>query len=190
MGIPPYLDPQQYLIFVAMQKLILLTSALFFTVPTWGQRTLERVIEKWVSEDVPLATVKEVTENPSYLLLDAREREEYQVSHLPDSHYIGYREFDEGEFTRAFPDKNATYVVYCSVGVRSGKIGERLQELGYTDVRNLRGGIFKWMEEGQPLLDPEGKTTLRIHAYNRYWGMLLNSGEKVYGPVNEESDEG
>ncbi len=182
MAIPVFLDPSHYPIFAGMQKTILLTSAMFLSLTAWGQRTLEKVVEKWVSEDVPLATVEEVTENPSYFLLDAREKEEYQVSHLPNSYFIGYKHFDAAEFTEAFPDKSAPYVVYCSVGVRSGKIGEKLIDLGYTDVRNLRGGIFQWVEEGQPLHDADGNPTRKVHAYNRFWGMLLNSGEKVYGP--------
>ncbi len=184
------MDPSQCPIFVRMQKMFLLASALLLTATAWGQRTLEKVIEKWISEDVPLVSVNEVLVNPSYLLLDAREKEEYQVSHLPDSHFIGYKNFDEGEFTETFPDKDATYVVYCSVGVRSGKIGEKLMALGYTDVRNLQGGIFQWVEEGQAVVDPNGKPTLKVHAYNRFWGMLLNKGEKVYSPEKEDEDEG
>lgn len=172
-----------------MQKVILFSSALFFATFAMGQRTLEKVIEKLSGDDIPLVEVKEITANESYLRLDAREREEFEVSHLPKAHFIGYDEFDAREFQVHFPDKDATYVVYCSVGIRSGKIGERLLALGYSDVRNLAGGIFKWVEEGNEVLDKDEKVTRKVHAYNRFWGMLLNKGEKVYGPLNDDEDD-
>ncbi len=90
------------------------------------------------------------------------------------------------EFKENFPNKNATYVVYCSVGVRSEKIGKKLMDLGYTDVKNLSGGMFKWINEGYDVVDSAGRTTQKVHAYNRFWGLLLDKGMKVYGPEKQE----
>jgi len=182
------MDHPQNAIFVSMQKMILISGALLMTTTALGQRTLDKLISKLSNKDVPLATVTEVKVNNSYLRLDAREKEEFEVSHLPDAHFIGYKNFDADQFTSRFPDKDATYVVYCSVGVRSGKIGEKLQDLGYSNVKNLSGGIFKWVEEGCPIVDAEEKETYKVHAYNRFWGLLLNKGEKVYGPENQDGD--
>lgn len=156
------------------------------TLPVFGQRTLEKIMEKLADKDVPLATVTETSVNPSYNRLDAREREEFEVSHLKDAHFIGYTNFDTSEFSETFPDKHATYVVYCSVGVRSEKIGKKLIDMGYTDVKNLSGGIFKWVNEGYDIVDMNGQKTQKVHAYNRFWGLLLNKGSKVYGPVKQE----
>ena len=39
-------------------------------------------------------------------------------------------------------------IVYCSIGVRSEDIGEKLKELGYTKILNLYGGIFDWKNKG------------------------------------------
>ena len=45
-----------------------------------------------------------------------------------------------------------TVVLYCASGGRSALAGQTLQEMGYTDVRNL--GAFKdWAEAGQKV-DP------------------------------------
>ncbi|MEY8020791.1 rhodanese-like domain-containing protein [Muriicola sp. SD30] len=151
---------------------------------------MEKIIEKLASKDIPLASVTEVAVNPSYTRLDAREKEEFEVSHLPNAHYIGYKNFDAGKFNSLFPDRDATYVVYCSVGIRSGKIAEELQKMGYKDVKNMSGGIFKWIEEDHPVLDADEKLTRKVHAYNRLWGLLLSKGEKVYEPENDHSDEG
>ena len=172
-----------------MSKMILFSSAVLLSASALGQHTLDKVIEKLSGEEVPLITVNEVAEHPSYIRLDTREWEEYEVSHLPHAHFVGYEDFDTGVFESLFPDKQATFVLYCSVGIRSGKIGEKLQKLGYTDVRNLSGGIFKWVEEGKEVLDRNEKPTQKVHAYNRLWGMLLNKGEKVYGPEKQDQDE-
>ncbi len=63
--------------------------------PVFGQRTLEKIMEKLAYKDVPLASVTEIAVNPSYLRLDTREPEEFEVSHLPDAHFIGYKDFND-----------------------------------------------------------------------------------------------
>lgn len=184
------MGPSQYTIFVFMLKGILFTGVILMSTTSFSQRTMEKIIEKLASKDIPLASVTEVAVNPSYTRLDAREMEEFEVSHLPNAHYIGYKNFNAGKFKSLFPDKDATYVVYCSVGIRSGKIAEELQKIGYKDVKNMSGGIFKWIEEDHPVLDADEKLTRKVHAYNRIWGLLLSKGEKVYEPENDHSDEG
>ena len=164
----------------------ILCGMLLMTFPIFGQRTLEKIMEKLADKDVPLATVTETAVNPSYYRLDTREREEFEVSHLKDAHYVGYNDFDASDFTEQFPDKDATYLVYCSVGVRSEKIGKKLLALGYNDVKNLSGGMFKWVNEGHDVVDSAGQATLKVHAYNRFWGLLLNRGVKVYGPEKQK----
>lgn len=116
----------------------------------------------------------------SILYLDTREREEYEVSHLKNAMWVGYKEFDATRFTRAMPDKAQPIIVYCSVGVRSENIGEQLKALGYTKVLNLYGGIFKWKNMDRHVYNTLGNPTDSIHAFNKHWGKLLEKGIKVY----------
>lgn len=111
------------------------------------------------------------------LLLDTRSKSEYQVSHLPGARYIGYADFDLSEL-KDVPSDTAL-VVYCAVGYRSEKIGEQLQAAGYTNVQNLHGGLFAWVNEGLPVYDSLGQTE-KVHAYTRIWGIWLHDGDKVY----------
>ncbi|NNJ89273.1 MAG: rhodanese-like domain-containing protein [Eudoraea sp.] len=180
------MNRRQCSIFVCMLKGGIFYGMLLMALPVFGQRTLEKIMEKLAYKDVPLATVTEAAVNPSYYRLDTREPEEFEVSHLKDAHLIGYSDFNTSEFAENFPDKDATYLVYCSVGVRSEKIGKKLMAMGYTDVKNLSGGMFKWVNEGYDIVDQNGRETQKIHAYNRFWGLLLNRGEKVYGPEKQE----
>lgn len=113
-----------------------------------------------------------------YVLLDVRTPEEYETSHLKGARFVNYNTFQVDAL--ADIPKNAQVILYCSVGTRSSKVGVELQEAGYTNVLNLRGGIFNWMNNGFQVFDANGLTN-RIHAYSRFWGFWLTEGVKVYG---------
>jgi hypothetical protein len=90
---------------------------------------------------------------------------------------VGYDDFDISRIQDV--PKESRIVVYCAVGYRSERIGEKLIKEGYTDVRNLYGGIFGCTNVGFPLFDEKGQTD-RIHAYSRFWGIWIKKGTKVY----------
>ena len=98
------------------------------------------------------------------VLLDVRTAAEFDVSRL-----AGATRVEPDAATVALP-KNTPIVTYCSVGYRSAKFAQRLQEAGFTDVRNLEGSIFQWANEGRAI-EPAGK----VHPYNKKWGSLLNA---------------
>ncbi len=116
--------------------------------------------------------------SPPVLLLDARQPEEYAVSHLP-----GAVRVDPG--ATSFPDLDSVsperpIVVYCSVGYRSAEMTKRLREKGYA-ASNLRGSIFRWANEGRPVV--RGDSTVRdVHPYDDTWGDLLNPDLRAYTP--------
>ncbi|GAB3811017.1 hypothetical protein GCM10028895_00780 [Pontibacter rugosus] len=111
------------------------------------------------------------------LLLDTRQPAEYKVSHLQGARFANFDTFTV-EQVKDVP-KHQPIVVYCSVGYRSEKIGEKLKQAGYTNVQNLYGGIFEWVNRGNPVYNTEGKTG-KVHAYSKTWGVWLLKGEKVY----------
>ncbi len=47
--------------------------------------------------------------------------------------------------------KDKEVVVYCRSGNRSGVVVAKLTQLGYTNVKNMAGGIMKWKAEGLPV---------------------------------------
>ncbi|WP_412068513.1 rhodanese-like domain-containing protein [Rubrivirga sp. IMCC43871] len=103
------------------------------------------------------------------LLLDARTPEEYAISHLPGAVRVDPDASPEvlaeavGQATRV--------VVYCSVGVRSGAVAERLRERG-VEAANLEGSIFRWAGEGRPVVRG-GEPVGEVHPYDAVWGRLL-----------------
>jgi rhodanese-related sulfurtransferase len=141
----------------------------------------EQKIESLISKKVTTIScerLKERVTTPNLYILDAREKNEYEVSHLKDAKWIGYNKVNE-TILKTIP-KDAIVVVYCSIGYRSGVIGEKLQKKGYQRVYNLYGGIFEWSNKGYPMVNQTEEKTPKVHAYNKSWGQWVEKGEKVY----------
>jgi adenylyltransferase/sulfurtransferase len=81
------------------------------------------------------------------LLLDVREPQEYSINRIPGAMLIPM-----SDLPRRVPDLDAARptVVYCRVGERSARAVEFLRGLGFVDVRNLTGGVRRWIEEVDP----------------------------------------
>lgn len=62
-------------------------------------------------------------------------------------------------------------VVYCTVGLRSGRAVQQLRARG-VDAVNLRGGILGWLAAGGVVVDESGAPTRRVHVYGRRWNLV------------------
>ena len=127
---------------------------------------------------VPLISVDSLKHLKNVYFLDAREEEEFAVSHLKNAKNVGYIWFDMRKVLDI--PKDANVVVYCSVGNRSEKIGEKLLKNGYQKVHNLYGGIFEWVNEHNPVYTSNGVQTSEIHTYNKEWSKWVTDGTKTY----------
>jgi rhodanese-related sulfurtransferase len=105
------------------------------------------------------------------LLLDARASDEFAVSHLRDAKHAP--SVDAALRVLAQAPKDSPIVVYCSVGVRSAALAEKLVQRGYRGAANLEGSIFEWANHGYPLYRGD-EVTSKVHPYDRKWGKLLD----------------
>lgn len=113
----------------------------------------------------------------SAIFLDAREKSEYDVSHIKNAQWVGYNSF---KFSRiSHIPKNKLIIIYCSIGYRSEKITEKLLKKGYTSVYNLYGGIFEWSNQSYPMYRGNIKTQ-DIHGYNKNWSKWITEGDITY----------
>jgi len=144
---------------------------------------VERMIESDFP-DVPTITTDSLAERMSDprkrpVLLDARAAEEVAVSHLE-----GAIRIDPEKKTHPVLDtldRDRPIVVYCSVGYRSAGVTASLQERGFTRASNLKGSIFRWANEGRPVV--RGSTRVEaVHPYDATWGTLLNDSLHAYTP--------
>jgi rhodanese-related sulfurtransferase len=87
----------------------------------------------------------EMIDNPDLLLVDVRQPDDYVEEHLAGAINIPIREL--AQHLDLLPDLDEEMVVYCGSGWRSAMTMTSLQVLGYTDVRNMSGGIKAWDAE-------------------------------------------
>ena len=73
------------------------------------------------------------------VVLDVRERHEYEAGHLVDSIHIG-KGVLERDIEKHHFDDEARIVLYCGGGFRSAIAAKSLQEMGYSNVFSLWGG--------------------------------------------------
>lgn len=116
------------------------------------------------------------TENNIYIL-DIRSLAEYEISRIKGARFIDYKAFKLSDVKDIRKFDNI--VLYCSVGYRSERVGEILLEEGYTNVYNLYGGIFKWVNEERIVVDSFGQTD-KIHGHSKNWARWITSGHIVY----------
>ena len=163
-----------------MKKILILFLVISST--TFGQKKLDKLLNKWNTRNVPYMSVETLAlPKTQAILLDAREEKEYKVSHLKDAICVGYDKFKLKETLAKLPkDKNAKIVVYCSLGIRSETVAHKIIEAGYTNVYNLYGGIFEWKNANFKVVDTLGNTTEKVHTFSKDWGKWLKKGKKVY----------
>ncbi len=135
--------------------------------------------------DVPLLSTEELAQklgnNQDLILLDARDRQEYAVSHLKGARLAS----SEREAVARLEDQPSVkqIVVYCSVGYRSARLVRRLHALGYPQAVNLQGSIFAWANQGRPVYRAQEQVG-SVHPYNREWGRFLKRELWAFNPKN------
>jgi len=141
----------------------------------------DKKLEKLLSFSVPVMTVDELhTQQSDVFIIDTREQAEFETSHIPNAHFGGYKNFDISNYKHL--PRDTTLVLYCSVGYRSEKIAEKFQQAGFTDVQNLYGSIFEWVNASYPVVNGNRETVDTVHTYNKKWGQWVDERKikKIY----------
>ena len=100
-------------------------------------------------------------------IIDVRYPNDFLRSHIKGSVSLPFYDLK----TISYP-KSRAIVVYCSgIGCSlSHDAAVTLQELGYTDVRVLEGGIAEWSMKGYPVEgDPNAAPTFKTRYYFPSW---------------------
>lgn len=151
------------------------------TSPLISDAEFNKKVNKMLKGSVDAISISELSESyTDYLVLDTRELEEYLVSHLPSAVHFGYDDVLWNKLDTV--SKEQPIVVYCSIGYRSEKIGEKLKKKGFQNIKNLYGSIFEWANQGHQLENPRGHSTNEVHTYNKRWSKWMTNPEyiKVY----------
>lgn len=125
-----------------MRKLTVLVLALAVTVAACGSAA-----EGTVTLVNAEASEQLIESTRDLVVLDVRTPEEVADGALPGAINI---DLSSPEFTRqvAELDRNVPYFVYCRSGNRSAQAVRIMQDLGFTEIYELDGGILDWIEAG------------------------------------------
>ncbi|WP_338647633.1 thioredoxin domain-containing protein [Flavobacterium sp. KS-LB2] len=116
---------------------------------------------------------EKIVTTPNPQILDVRTPEEFSSDHIDKAvnvNWLGDNFVAEAEKL----DKTKPVFVYCKSGGRSQSAVQKLEELGFTNIYQLQGGILKWDAAG--LSQPSNKITgMTVQEYNN----LVNADKKV-----------
>lgn len=118
---------------------------------TW-QKLIEKVKGE-IKEITPEELSRQVNQG-NITVIDIRENEEFSAGHLPSAIFIP-RGFLELRIEATAPERDQAICLYCGGGNRSALAARSLQELGYTKVFSLEGGISRWIRENRAVSLPK-----------------------------------
>lgn len=153
---------------------------LLFSIPFFAQSPIDSILIKYNKKTVPYITTTELKALKNPIILDTREQKEFNVSHIKNAFCVGYDNYNSKIVKEKYKNLNDTIIVYCSVGVRSENIGNKLKKMGYKNVYNLYGGIFGWKNHDEEVVDINQVSTEKVHTYSIEWSNFLIKGKKVY----------
>ena len=82
------------------------------------------------------------------VIVDVRERDEFEEERIPGALLFPKSEFDAAHFPRF---DRLKLVLVCLAGKRSLSVGELLRAAGRTEAVSIQGGMLGWMAAGLPV---------------------------------------
>eukprot|EP01111_Echinosteliopsis_oligospora_P010468 TRINITY_DN3260_c0_g1_i1.p1 TRINITY_DN3260_c0_g1~~TRINITY_DN3260_c0_g1_i1.p1 ORF type:complete len:380 (-),score=71.26 TRINITY_DN3260_c0_g1_i1:8-1147(-) len=132
-----------------------------------------------------------------FLLLDVRRTDEFDESHIKGAvniHYVvpfgstnkvAVRKWHLPQWVTRY----TTIVVYCAVGLRSGLMARHLINASYQDVRVLKGGYYKWVNEGKPMYATNGQRAFKVLEEDTPTGLMLRRKYKLTSKQKAEQEK-
>jgi molybdopterin/thiamine biosynthesis adenylyltransferase/rhodanese-related sulfurtransferase len=121
-------------------------------------------------KEVDPRDVHELTRNGrnGAVIVDVREQHEFEEAHLPGAVHVP-RGYLESRIEGSAPDKDSRVVLYCASGQRSALAAKTLgDELGYSNVESMTGGITLWKDRGFEVEVPRALNAEQRERYSRH----------------------
>jgi molybdopterin/thiamine biosynthesis adenylyltransferase/rhodanese-related sulfurtransferase len=101
-------------------------------------------------------------------VIDVREAEEFGAGHIPGAKHVP-KSYLETRIEGAVADRDARIILYCQSGNRSAWAARTLTEdLGYTNVASMTGGIALWKDRGYEVEVPRALSAEQRERYSRH----------------------
>lgn len=93
----------------------------------------------------------QLVNNQNALVVDVRDKAEFDQGHIVDSMNIPYTSLDSRS-DELNKHKDRPIVIACKMGQHSGSAGTALRKKGFENVSRLRGGIMEWRNQSMPVV--------------------------------------
>lgn len=120
-----------------------------------------------IPEVSPEEVAEELNNGNGSTIIDVRESDEFRAGHLPGALHLP-RGFLELQVDKKLPDPNAEIIAYCAGGVRSLFAAGTLRQMGFSNVRSMKGGFTRWKQNGHPFDVPEVLSEESRERYARH----------------------
>lgn len=124
-----------------MRRLIAMIAAMVILLAGCGSGTSAASYLQITQEQA-----KTMMDTQETIVLDVREQDEYDASHIPNAVLLPVGSITEETASAVIPAKDTVVLVYCRSGNRSKTASQSFAELGYTQVYEF-GGINTWPYE-------------------------------------------
>lgn len=141
--------------------------------------SVQQIVHAQKSKPVQLTAIafkQQLDSGSRKMIIDVRTPEEFATGYINGANNINVN--DKNFVNRlSLLDKTAPVYLYCKGGLRSAQAATILQEQGFTQVYDLKGGIMAWNNQELPLTSPSVAIadTYTIQQFDS----LLTSNTKV-----------
>jgi len=148
-------------------------SSIFFLLLSFTILSCNGQTSKNITDIDPKTFSEKITATPNAQIIDVRTPQEFASGHIDNAVNIDWLG-DNFVANAEKLDKTKPVFVYCKTSNRSPQAAKKLEELGFTTIYNMQGGLLKWDAEGF------SKPTDRIIGVcSQEYAELLNSDKKV-----------
>jgi glyoxylase-like metal-dependent hydrolase (beta-lactamase superfamily II)/rhodanese-related sulfurtransferase len=99
-------------------------------------------------KQVDLATAKKMIQTGEVIILDVREKNEFELGFIENAIHIPRGEVKSTiESLIPADSKDKSILIYCASGNRSALAGQIMQDIGFSNVTSLIGGYIAWKKD-------------------------------------------
>jgi rhodanese-related sulfurtransferase len=111
-----------------------------------------------IREISPEEAAAAIKANGNTLVLDVREPAEWADAHLSDALLLprgmleAKADLDYANREPRLTDRKQMIIIHCASGARSAMAADTLQQMGFSNVCSMAGGIAAWRAAGLPVV--------------------------------------
>lgn len=136
-----------------MKKIFILTIIIVFSnTSLFSQETFFDNI----SSSKAMEIIQQFKSDTNFIILDLRPEKMFEEGHIGNAIYFDVFSTEFEDWISKQP-RNKIYLIYCTVGHRSGIALQKMKDLGFTKIYHMEKGLQEWKQLNFPLIISSNK---------------------------------